>query len=345
MPSPAAKGQSGEDAHMSTYDAFHSPALAVLTASLKSMSLQGLAKAGPAPSSADGCLSHGWSIVTTASATSQLCGVLAGLVFTSVTILISRSGRRNTQALGLLSCAFVVLALASYLFALVFGSASNQNCARVWAEAVPTSGLLTVGGLAVATSIGWLVSAREEAETEDGQQSRERPARDIIDLYTLARFIAHTVAVVVALLLASTVLDYGNIAFSGHATTVVTWVAFLSPVAVAIASLSLSLYRYNQPDSTPSMKISLLSFRCASYGILAQAAVSTVFVGYITNHSANHSVVAVIAVILGLITPSALLVALVQSVAPATRARPAQADAGITEASASSSTAPDAAPA
>jgi hypothetical protein len=331
---------------MSMYDALHPLAHAVLAASLKSTSLRGLAKGGTAPSSAQGCLSHGWSIVTTASATSQLCGVLAGLVFTSVTILISRPGRRNTQALGLLSCAFVVLALASYLFALVFGSSSStQDCARVWAEGVPTSGLLTVGGLAVATSIGWLVSAREEAETEDGQQSRERSASEIIDLYRLARFIAHTVAVVVALLLASTVLDYSNIAFSGHATTVVTWTAILSPVAVAVASLSLSLYRYNRPDSTSSTTISLLSFRCASYGILAQAAVSTVFVGYITNHSANHSVVAVIAVILGLITPSALLVALVQSVAPGTRARTARAASAITEAPASGSAAPDATPA
>jgi hypothetical protein len=328
---------------MISYDTVNWHANAALTASLKSTSFRAVANA--AAPSAGGCLSHGWSIVTTTSATSQLSAVLAGLVFTSVTILISRSGPRNTQALGLLSCAFVVLALASYLFGLVFGSGSDKDCAHVWAEAVPTSGLLTVGGLAVATSIGWLVSAREEAETQDGKQNRSRAASEVIDLDRLARFIAHTVAVVVALLLASTVLDYAAIAFSGHATTAVTWTAILSPVAVAIASVSLSFYRYSRPDSPASRAIAVISFRCASYGILAQAAFATVFVGYITNHSANHSVVAVIAVIIGLITPSALLVALVQSVAPATRAAPAHTDGEIIEAAASRSAEPDAAPA
>jgi hypothetical protein len=330
---------------MFSYDTANSLAHAALAASLKAASFQGVAAANTAAPSSGDCLSHGWSIVTTTSATSQLSAVLAGLVFTSVTILISRSGPRNTQALGLLSCAFVVLALASYLFGLVFGSGRDQNCAHVWAEAVPTSGLLTVGGLAVATSIGWLVSAREESETRDERQSREHAAADVIDLDRLARFIAHTVAVVVALLLASTVLDYGAIAFSGHATTAVTWVAFMSPVAVAITSVSLSFYRYRRPDSAASGKIAVISFRCASYGILAQAAFATVFVGYITNHSANHSVVAVMAVIIGLVTPSALLVALVQSVAPATRATRALTDGGASQASASRSTEPDAAPA
>jgi hypothetical protein len=261
-----------------------------------------------------GCPSYGWSVVTSAPTISSFAGILAGFVFTAVTILITRSGVRNTQALGLLSCAFVVLGFDSYLFSSLSGSISDTNCARVWDEGVSASGMLGVGGLAVVTGVSWLLADR-------AVDSDDQAAKDVgitwppIRLDRVSRAMAHCTGFLVALLLGSTILDYAKYGFGGDATQPLGLTALACTGVVLVSSLALTLFRHYRPASPISAQIAKISFWLASYGLLFYTVADTIFVGYVTNISQRFPI-DLTAVLMGLPAPSLLLIALVQSVAP-----------------------------
>jgi hypothetical protein len=277
------------------------------------LSLSTLLTAHKATHSLPSCVSHGWSMVASAPTNSTFAGLLAGFVFTGVTILITRPGPRNTQALGLLSCAFVVLGFDSYLFSLVAGAASDTDCSRVWAEGIPSSGMLAVGGLAVVTGISWLLAAT-------GEQSAEVAGVNgsTIRLDSLSRVMAHGVAFAVALLLAATLIDYGQFAFGGRAGFALGVTSIVSTAIVLVASLSMTIARHFSSDERTEI-IPTVAFKLSTYGLLLYAVATTIFVGYTTNLTASQPAISVIAVILGLIAPSVLLIGLVESVAPLAR--------------------------
>lgn len=261
-----------------------------------------------------GCPSYGWSVVTSAATISSFAGILAGFVFTAVTILIARSGVRNTQALGLLSCAFVVLAFDSYLFSSLSGSISDTNCARVWDQGVPASGMLGVGGLAVVTGLSWLLADRA-ADSDDKAEEHAGITWPPIRLDRLSRAMAHCTGFLVALLLGSTILDYAKYGFGSRATHSLGVTAVSCTGVVLGSSLILTLFRHRKPASPISAQIAKISFWLSSYGLLLYTVVTTIFIGYITNISQRFSI-DIAAVLLGLPAPSVLLIALVQSVAP-----------------------------
>jgi hypothetical protein len=281
----------------------------------------------PAP-----CLAYGWSISGSAPTDSTFAGVLAGFVFLGVATLITRKDPRNSQALGLLSCAFVVLGFDSYLFSLLSGSANDTDCARLWAEFIPASGMLAVGGLAVVTGMSWLLAMREGGEVEtaaphlpDSGEAHNSGATlpamhqgPTVKLDGMSRFMAHAVAVGVALLLTSTALDYGQIAFEGRRFALIETVAIIAAGAVA-SSVIITILR-NRSAGRADNAVETASYVLSSYGMLVYAIACTVFVGYITNTNAGDSPVAIVAVILGLVAPAILQIALVQSAAPNMRA-------------------------
>jgi hypothetical protein len=263
-----------------------------------------------------GCPSYGWSIVTSASANSAFAGILAGFVFTAVTILITREGVRNTQALGLLSCAFVVLGFDSYLFSSLSGSATDTDCARVWDQGVPASGMLAVGGLAVVTGVSWLLADR--AVDSDDQRAKDAGITwPLIRLDRVSRAMAHSTGFLVALLLGATILDYGKYGFGGDATGPLSLTAVVCTVVVLAASLLLTLFRNSHSDSPIAGHIAEAAFWLSSYGLLSYAVATTIFAGYISDISQRFPV-DLATVLLGLVAPSVLLIALVQSVAPST---------------------------
>jgi hypothetical protein len=263
------------------------------------------------------CLSHGWDIVATAPATSTLAGILAGFVFLGVATLITQKDPRVPQALALLSCAFVVLGFDSYLFGLVAGNGSDTDCARVWAESIPASGMLTVGGLAVITGISWLVAVRDSYVKDSGSgQSASFAASDEawrgVRLDQLSRVVAVLAGVAVALLLTSTTVDYGAFAFGGRERFRIDVVAYTSLGLVIVGSLLLTAYR----NSSSSRVVPYVAYWFSSYGIVIYAIVCTVFVGYTTNAPVGSPFVGVTAAVLGSVAPSILIIGLVQSIAP-----------------------------
>jgi hypothetical protein len=263
-----------------------------------------------------GCPSYGWSIAGSSSTHSQLAGLLAGFVFTAVTILIARSGPRNTQALGLLSCAFVVLAFDSYLFSDVAGSSLDTNCARVWAQGVPAAGMLAVGGVAVVTGISWLLAARDDPASKGEAAEKAGITWGVINLDSLSRWMAFLVAGAVSLLLTATTYDYATYAFGGRDKHALGLTAKTTAAVVILTSIGLLLLRRFFPETKVARKTPALAFRLGSFGILAYAIVATTFVGYDTSGVGDPWDVALTTLFLGLIAPSVLLIALVHSVAP-----------------------------
>lgn len=267
----------------------------------------------------NGCMSNGWSIISSASTNSQLAGVLAGFIFTGVTILLGRKVSSNTRALGLLFAAFVVLAFDSYLFSLVAGGSADPICVRVWSEAMPACGMLAVGGLSVVTGITWMLAGQTSSH-EDASSADDRD-NSMISLDRLARFMALGVAIAVTLLLAATTADYLRVVYPHHTLPELVWSVGMSPFAVASASIVLLWYRHRNPTSKVTSKISVISLTMASYGVLVYAVLGTVFSGYIDNITAVNwrdslGFLATSALLFGLYIPSLLLIALVQSIAP-----------------------------
>src|SRR5262245_6476686 len=95
----------------------------------------------------NGCPTHGWSVIASASMDSQLAGVLAGFVFTGIVLLFGRHGPKNIQALGLFCAAFVALGFDSYLFGELSGGISDPFCVRIWTEEMTAAGMLAVGAM------------------------------------------------------------------------------------------------------------------------------------------------------------------------------------------------------
>jgi hypothetical protein len=102
------------------------------------------------------CHLNGWDPIASAGYLSQLAGVLAGLVFAGVVVLLSDRSERTgrVRAAMLLTSGLLAMVVASTLFAIIAGTAP---CALAMAMTAPTVGLLTIGILAILGGIASLI--------------------------------------------------------------------------------------------------------------------------------------------------------------------------------------------
>jgi hypothetical protein len=275
----------------------------------------------------DGCPGNGWSIISSAPTNSQLAGVLAGFVFTGVIILFSRPGPKNTQAVGLFSATFVVLAFDSYLFSLVSGGNTDRVCTRVWSEAMAASGMLGAGGVGLIGSIAWLL-AHYDSDTAGDVDRSQTGATATIALDRLSRVMLFGVAVAVALLLAATSSDYLDIIFDRHTPRWLTWITLCSPVAVGLVAWILLTQRARRRRRTkPRASSDIESTHTLShvaFGMLAYAVIGPVYAGVLTNLPEGVWTTPAIAIggvtlLVGLVVPAIILVMVVLSAPPIVR--------------------------
>jgi hypothetical protein len=154
------------------------------------------------------CDSLAWNPLGSASAHSQLAGVVASLVFAGIVLLLQRGvpAQRQTQAVSLLIAGFFTFALDSFLFGVIAG---EQICARAWTETMVAAGMLGIGALGIFTSLAWLLHVHEESNPT---------------AFRLATFAAYCLAGIVGLQLAVTAQDYlRDVLPDGHAE----WVSVL----------------------------------------------------------------------------------------------------------------------
>src|SRR5690242_16290103 len=97
------------------------------------------------------CTSDSWSPLTSASANSQLAGVLGGFLITAIALLFDRNSREGVHTLALFSSAVLILMLDSFLFSLITGSQVPADgdrsgiCAIAWTQGAVSTGMLAAG--------------------------------------------------------------------------------------------------------------------------------------------------------------------------------------------------------
>jgi hypothetical protein len=271
-----------------------------------------------------GCVSHGWTMISVAATNSQMAGVLAGFVFSGIIILFTRRGPRDTQALGLLCAAFVVLAFDSFLFSFVTGGASDPHCARVWGEGLVACGMLAVGAVAVVNSICWLLAAHvDDIRAENASRHVAEPA--LINLDRLARWMVHGVIVGCALWLAMTTRDYLGIVYDGNVPSWLDWSVGTVPLTVGVTALALAAPRARrtrrQEVGSPTNHPRPVTLSVATFGTLTYGIAAPIFLGLLKSfpdHWWNDQALAVTVGTLAtaLFVPGLLLVSLVLAVPP-----------------------------
>lgn len=109
-----------------------------------------------------------WSPIASAPVHSAFAGVLAGLVFAGIVLLLSaRSDQvRRTNALVIFGSSFLVLAFDAFLFGVIAG---ERVCARAWTETMHAAGLLGLGALGIFAGICWLI---DTSDTTAGRMTR-----------------------------------------------------------------------------------------------------------------------------------------------------------------------------
>jgi hypothetical protein len=99
-----------------------------------------------------------WDPTASAASNSQLAGVIAGLVFAGLVVMLDQRGpgRRSDQALTLFVAAFLTFAFDGFFFGVTSG---EQTCARAWAETMVAAGVLGFGALGLFLGVSWMLHA------------------------------------------------------------------------------------------------------------------------------------------------------------------------------------------
>lgn len=112
----------------------------------------------------------GFSIVSAASAYSGLAGVLAGVLFTGIVLLVGlptppdpQRNQARKSALEMMTPALLVALVASLLFGEVGG---EDVCRRGEIEACAAGALLGVAAVATFQAIGWMLASVETSSTQ-----------------------------------------------------------------------------------------------------------------------------------------------------------------------------------
>jgi hypothetical protein len=120
-----------------------------------------------------------------------LAGVIAGLVFAGMIMLIQRgtSAGPSDNALTMFIAGLFTFALDSFFFGVIAG---ERTCPRAWTQTMVAAGMLGIGSLSLFTGLAWLLAGRGEFDS---------PLR-------ITRVAAYSLSMVVVGQLAVTAHDY-----------------------------------------------------------------------------------------------------------------------------------------
>ncbi|MFI7455508.1 hypothetical protein ACIBQX_49175 [Nonomuraea sp. NPDC049714] len=268
----------------------------------------------------DLCPEPGWNPVTLAPVLSQLAGVLAGFVFTSIVVMLSQSWprRRRIPAISLFLAAFAALALNSYLLAVIAGETPKGGaCYRIWSEMMIASGLLGVGAVALTSGVAWLIAAHLE---QDGG------AEGAVDLERLARAVLHGVATLAVLLLSTTSLDYLYVAFDTHPPTwlIAVVYAYLATVLVLITVIRRRIRRTTVSSKKIARHLSKGTFGTVRYALVIAVALGGLLLAYADVYwNPTPAWLAVVVIVLAMPAAAPVLLRLVYAVPRPTSRVPA----------------------
>jgi hypothetical protein len=175
-----------------------------------------------------------WSPIVAASPESALAGVLAGFVFTAITVVLTTSPSRDDEAkekpvqrsyaLQLFASSFIIFALDSYFTSVTAGELA---CSRAYAESALAGGILGDGAILMIAGLGWLIV------TYSG------PVRGI---ETILSYINWGVWAVIVVMLAISPVDVGDALLPGRSHTVVNTVPWVLGAGMAALVIVIALH-------------------------------------------------------------------------------------------------------
>jgi hypothetical protein len=171
-----------------------------------------------------------WSPIMAAGPESTLSGVLAGFVFTAITVILTTSSARparparpdkagegRSYALQMLASAFIIFALDSYLGSVIAGELA---CSRAYAQIALLGGILGDGAILTIAGLGWLIVAYSV------------PAKGID---TVLSYINWGVWAIVVFMLTTSAMGIGEAMLPGRSHAVVNSVPWVLGIALAAA--------------------------------------------------------------------------------------------------------------
>lgn len=227
------------------------------------------------------CTSDQWSMLSSASANSQLAGVLGGFLITAIALLFDRSTRESVHTLALFAAAVLVLMLDSFLFSLITGTqvpdAGDRDgiCAIVWTQGAVATGMLAAGATALFGGLGWMLASYVVNKTaQPGQDGEDLAAYSF--LADLGGWLTFAAAMTTTLILSETSIDYLHFVLGRRPDLWLTGLIVTSAAAVIVVDAVLVHLRTRElrkslADKDETTRLALRSIKVATVGMLVLA--------------------------------------------------------------------------
>lgn len=173
-------------------------------------------------------------MLSSASANSQLAGVLGGFLITAIALLFDRSSREGVHTLALFSSAVLILMLDSFLFSLITGTQVPDDgdrrgiCAEVWTQGATATGMLAAGATGLFGGLGWMLASHavNKVPTEDAGDTRA-----YCFLAELGGWLTFAAVMTTTLILSETSIDYLHFMYGRSPET---WAVGIITVSAAV---------------------------------------------------------------------------------------------------------------
>lgn len=229
------------------------------------------------------CTSDSWSPLTSASANSQLAGVLGGFLITAIALLFDRNSREGVHTLALFSSAVLILMLDSFLFSLITGDQAPSDadrrgiCAVSWTQSAVSTGMLAAGATALFGGLGWMLATHAVNKAADSDAVEIRSYSFLSDLGGWLTFAA---AMTTTLILSETAIDYLHFMFARRPDF---WVVSLITISAAVVILidfavvyvRTRMLRRSLADTSEQTRLALRSIKVATVAIVVLAIVAS----------------------------------------------------------------------
>lgn len=218
------------------------------------------------------CTSDQWSMLSSASANSQLAGVLGGFLITAIALLFDRNSREGVHTLALFSSAVLILMLDSFVFSLMTGTQVPDDgdrrgiCAIAWTQGAVATGMLAAGATALFGGLGWMLASHavNKAPTDDA-----RDIRAFSFLADLGGWLTFAAAMATTVILSETSIDYLHFMFGRRPELWLTGLIVTSAGAVIVVDFILvyvrtTALRKSLSDTAAPTRLALRSIKVAT---------------------------------------------------------------------------------
>lgn len=222
-------------------------------------------------------------MLSSASANSQLAGVLGGFLITAIALLFDRNSREGVHTLALFASAVLILMLDAFLFSLITGTQvpgdgdRRGTCAIAWTQGAVSTGMLAAGAAGLFGGLGWMLAGHAVKRISECDPDDVRAYGFLADLGGWLTFAA---AMTTTLILSETSIDYLHFMFDRSPHTLVVGLITGSAALIVVVDFVMVFVRNRSlraslADTGQPTRLALRSLWVATVGMLALAIVSS----------------------------------------------------------------------